>query len=317
MFRRIKTFKKKIKLFIKILNIEDYDQAVVLTDYDLYALKIRNILQKYWVVNDVSGQSQFGDIVNELVSSLLSSKSKQEISYINETVGNQLKHLYWEYTQVAGYVALWELKIKMFAENLGVETRKAFDDRSKKQKNTKMLPFKDFSVIIKELNERTNYNLELDLNNLKQLRDAVIHGNLDQLRLLYNSCSEKFSEISKGNLHVLSIKNGKTKNLSDPISLEEKEAINSFTWFLEVGNSKLLNEIWHLFAQSVGKIHLLENFLSSSFNERSDAFTRVVINSDGFTEADKEKFEKYFVEFGIKLSVDDYFSDINKLIKRR
>lgn len=316
MLKKIKKIHKRIKLFWKILKIADYDHAVILTDYDLYALKIRNVLQKHWELKGVEAETLFGGVVDELVASLLSSKPKEEVENINEIIGNQFKGLYWEYTQVAGYVALWELKIKMFSESLGVETRKTYDDRSKKQKKTKMLPFKDFSVIIKELNERTNYNLELDLNNLKELRDAVTHGNLDQLRLLYNNCSEKFSDASKGNVHVLSITNGRMKNLSDPISLGEKEAFNSFTWFLEVGNSKLLNKVWTLFASSVGKIHLLQNFLSSSYDERSDAFTRVVINGENFTEKDKENFEKHFIQFGIPLSVDDYFNDIKKLIKR-
>ncbi len=248
-------------------------------------------ISKHFGATSIKGDFQIKNLVDEIVSDIYEEKTLRERFAV--TVDHVFDHQMWFFSVVAGYTVLWELKVKLLAEHIGIETRVPITELGKDSKKNRMFEFRELSDIIKDIDKKISPTLNLKLAHFNKLRSAIVHGNLDQLRIIANNKRSNNKETHRGNVFVFDLANVQNgKNLSDQLSLEEKHDQNIFAWIIESTNSKLLEEIWDAFDVSISQLNSIVSFGAYSFDGRIVHFEDVVYRGNKITKTMEEAYDQ-------------------------
>lgn len=305
----LKNIKRKLKLLrfifshndLHSISNEDRLKGIILTELES-TLKITNIEQSF----------QIHTAIDSIVSKFNQKSSLTE--NFKTTVDGVFHHQMWFFSAVSGYAALWELQVKFLAEHLGIETKEHPSKRSKHHKKNRIMTNRDLRFIISDIEKKISRNFDLRLTNLNGLRSSLVHGNFDQLRILANSCKHNYKKEHQGNVFVFSFDKPEAgANLSKNLPQQTKEQQSLFSWFIEITNTQLLREVWHLFDKSVMQINCLINFGSYSFDDRKEIFEKVVLNGEKITPEMMNKYADVIKISSPMNTVDSYFGHMKKI----
>lgn len=304
----IKNLVKKFKLILFILS---YENIQSITEEQ----KIRGIiiseLGKGLKIDNVEQHFQINAITDSIVSKMFNKASFEES--FKTTVSGVTEQNMWFFSSVAGYAALWELKVKLLAEHLGIEIKEPPDKRSKHHKKNRIMTNRELSSIISDINKKISINFDLRLTNLNALRSSLVHGNFDQLRILANNCKHNYKKEHQGNVFVFSINNpSEGVNLSQNLPQQTREQQNTYSWFLEVTNTHLLREVWRIFEDSIKKITCIVDFGSFSFDERRILYENVLFKGEKLTPQMMDSYQDILRVTPFK-TVDTFFGRMNEL----
>jgi hypothetical protein len=192
------------------------------------------------------------------------------------------------YTIGAGITCFWEVQVKLLASQLGIEIYEG-TARAKAKSPTLV----DLEPIIEEI-KRKLPKLEFNFGRLVNLRNAMVHGNFHQIRSAAGESKRAAVRNSfKGN--VLQVNLGavaQSKNLSEIQELEQIRKAGLYSWFLDVGNSELFETIILEFQDGIDLISAVVSLKSLSFNETKEAFNKLCIRGEKFSEDEREAFLK-------------------------
>lgn len=301
----LKNLKKKIRVIKQLLTADNFSYGV-LGQEDWVRGIVADELNKFYVAHNAQAGFQIRNLTDRISSSLLDKAPTAE--KFNQTVNSAFSQQMWYFSCVAGYASLWEMKVKWIAEQLGVEVKKPFDERSRKHKNTKMLPLRDLSLIVQDLDKKISKNINFNFKQINELRSAVVHGNLDQLRILANNCQHNFKDEHKGNVFIFDIEKPQEGiNLSSRLPQEEREGQRLFSWFIDTTNSQLLREIWDIFDESIIKINALSNFCAYSYGDTKPIFQQIVFEGKKITPDIVTQYNDIFKHHPQFKSSDEFF----------
>lgn len=281
-------------------------------------LKISQAFGDAFKPKNIKEQSDVQSIADKLAENIFGYSSTT--TKFNRAVKEALKDPYtrkswWEYHQAAGLGSVWEIQVKMMTELYDVETRRV-DERTRKQRNTGMLPFRDLSEIIKDFDEKTKKRFKLNLTQFSEIRSAMIHGNFDQLRILLSNGS-KMSESVKGN--VIALKDDQVFSLSENLKAEDKNQISTYGWFLEGVNSGSIDVYWNEISKSLRQINIVIDLVQSSHasTETQRLFQQIIDQGKLPTLEDQRHFLPYFQTLGFdERHVERFFKELDSFINK-
>lgn len=315
---RFSNLKKRLRAVKQIFQFDSFKLSyVVQPKEELKGIIIKELMSSF-DTSEIQREQYLHQITDRIADKIFGDETKN--NNIQEVEQDMFAQQRWTFTVVAGFASLWEFQIKILAARYGVEVKKPVEDRSKKQRNTKVMVYKDLGVIIDELSKRTNKCLSLKLNEISLLRSALVHANLDQLRVYANNCNHKYKDHHKGNVFVFGFNDPekKIRNLSDNLTREEKESEDIYSWFMEGMNSRLLEDIWNIFNDNIKQISILTSFKAHSFDGREKIFEKIAFGDNKLSVDDIDEYGQYF-EATLsmkKIQASNYFKDLNSCFKR-
>lgn len=315
---KLSKIRKKIKAIKEVLKYESFELSSVLSPENEFKIIIGQEFKKLFNPKDVKEEQYILNSIDKISSKVFSKKSKEQ-SFL-DTVDGIFGQQMWFYSVVCGYASLWEMKVKLLASRYGVEIKKPYELRNKKNKKFNITVYKDLSEIIEDFQLTTNKLFKLEFRSLADIRSAVVHSNFDQLRILINNCSPKIKSSHKGNVIVFNpiMPGEKIQNLSDSLDKDQKEAQDIFGWFIEGTNSQLLEDVWNLFDASVANLNMLIEFKAISFDDRKAIFDGVISGKIKIGQKEKDQYQRYFDTSPTMkgLKADEYFERLNLLFSR-
>lgn len=310
---KIDEYKKKIKAIKYILKYDSFDLVTVLSPQDEFKVILGNELNATLKPKNIRDEHILKNIVDKVCSKIFKRKSKEMIS--SDVI---LSQSMWLYSAVAGYASVWELNVKLLASRYGVDIKRLHNDKSKKERKSNITVYRNLKDIINDFQDNTNKCFSLDLQNIGNLRSSLVHGNFDQLRILFNNCSKKIKDSHKGNVLSFDISSPESQplNLSDNIEQKIKEKEDVFGWFLEGTNSNLLDEIRQHFDESIDKINILADFKMISFGKRGNTFKKLIYEEGSINKSDIKLYQEHFDSTQEKYDARKYFEELNELFVR-
>lgn len=305
----LKNLRKKLNLVkfifsyknVKSITEEEKTRGIIVSELGKL-LKIENIEQHF----------QINAIADSIVSRIFNKTPIED--HLKETVDGAFHQQMWYFSIVAGYAALWEFKVKLLAQHLGIEIKEEPQKRSKHHIKNRTLTNRDLKFIISDIEKKLSRNFDLKLTNLNGLRSSLVHGNFDQLRILANNCRHTYKKSHQGNVFVFSLDRPESgTNLSKNLPKETKEQQSHFSWFLEVTNSQLLKEIWQILDESIMAMNCIVDFGAYSFDGREEIFQKVVIRGEKLTPEMMEKYSEIIMTTSPLKTVDAYFGRLRSL----
>ncbi|MBC7540169.1 MAG: hypothetical protein H7281_15195 [Bacteriovorax sp.] len=307
----LKKYFKKLKLAFKVFKISDPDSGI-LTEEDLIRGIVSGSLSKFWNAKNIQNQFQMQNLLDQIVSDIYNKESR--FDNFSKSVDHLFQHQMWYFSIVAGYAALWEFKVKLLAEHLNIDIKKPYELRSSKHKNTKIMTFKDLSIIITEIDNKIEKHLNMKLKNLNELRSSLIHGNFDQLRILANNCKHKYKPSHRGNVFVFNLaRPDEGANLSDDLPRESRETQSLFSWFMDTTNSGLLKEVWELLDKSISQMNAVIDLGAHSFDGREVYFHNVIYKGEKISKSMMECYDDSLKHHQRWKNHKEYFSRLKEL----
>jgi hypothetical protein len=190
------------------------------------------------------------------------------------------------YTIAAGIASFWEVHVKLLAQHIGIEIYEDFN-----RPNAKSPSIKDIEPIVDEIKKRLP-NIEFNFGRLINLRNATVHGNFHQIRTVASESRKKnVRESYKGNVLQVDLSGiSESKNLSSLTEFESIKKSGLFSWFLDVGNSELLESVVQEFQASVDLTMSVVSIKSLSFKETAGYFDQFCVRGEKLTAEQKEFF---------------------------
>lgn len=303
---------RKLKLAKTIIFSKTFEKNVFVATEDQTKASIKLSLIKNGIKNDTV-ESEI--LIKRLVDNIYEDFDKNGFSPLHtleEVCTTIFKDQAWNLAIAAGVATMWELKVRVFAERIGVSNLVESKNKSKKAKNMHQIGYKDLDAVIKDINEKLNKKLLLRLSSLNELRGALVHTNLHQLRILYNNSYKNFKEELKGNVISFSLKTDHKdlQNLSDSVDSETAESQDIFAWFLEGTNSRLLNLIITEFEKSIYAIDDIIGFKAHSHHECDGFFQTVFFKNIKLSAEQEDVFIKRDTFFRTTKEPTDFFKRI-------
>jgi hypothetical protein len=287
---KLKKFLKRARLAKAILFADREMQSVFVSSEDQVKASIRLTILKNGIKCDTIEDEV---MVKKLVDNIyydIHTKGFNPLHSLTQLSTAIFHNQSWNLAIVAGIATLWELKLRIMSTRLGVSNLIDHDKKTKKQKNMEQIGYKKLEDVISELQKKYDSRFSLDLTWLNSLRGAIVHTNLQQLRILYHNNHKKFYEEIKGNVMSFSISrgDGDVVNLSDSMTATQAESQDMLGWFMEGANSLLLIKIAGEFETSMNAMDDIIGFNAHCYHECSEFFGRVFVEKKRLT-AEQEK----------------------------
>ena len=201
----------------------------------------------------------------------------------------------WNFYNVCGIASVWEYEIRLLANRYGVEIKVPLDKKPKKARRKATIVLRYLEDIIKDFNQITSKRLNIGQDRLLEIRNSLVHGNFQELRVKATGGKHRFPDEYRGNVFVggFEANTNTPRNLSEVTDEHSVEQEDLFGWFLEGTNSKMLHDLHEEFMESVESIRTLMAFKSMSFDDRLPLFNKLVYEGKTFTENDIAVYRAY------------------------
>lgn len=282
--------RKKIRGIILVWK-NDSSLIFLKTEDQFLRENIANGIRKGWRgPNNAKETDFFWKLVDEVWAQVTNNDGRSIQSIKSAAMDGFLSQQFQYYSFLCGFVCSWELQFKILAENYNVRTAKTSSEKSKKDRLLGTVVYRDTADIIKDFNKVTGYKLNLRLEELSKLRNALVHGSLQQLRRYANVSGKEIKERHKGNVMMVSLSGEDAVNLSTNHSDDERDGQAIFGWFLEGTNSALLHDIFIEFEKSFEQLKALMTF--KAFESGHEKDFEKVFKGQKLTKAEEEEWFK-------------------------
>lgn len=287
--------KKKIRAIVEIAKARSIRATIPLAPDNEARVNIVSVLKSRMRVENEEQNLAMFTMADEILSKIKKVEEKSTNQKIEDLLDGLLNQAFWYHGQLAGLSTIWEFRVRIFGNKLGVRPNVPLEQKSSKNRANKSIQHRTLKDTIKEINKRCGQRLSLRLLELCDLRDSIVHCNPQGIRSYATQIFGKESlKPVRGNVVVLHIPNNGIKNLSDVNDEKEAEDQDIIGWFLEVFNSGLPKKAFAEFERSIRALDLLIAFHAYSFEDRSLIFNKVVIDGHRPTTEDIAKFDAYF-----------------------
>lgn len=305
-------FIERLNIALKVLFPKKNQKEYLIPYEEELNARIREGLFRVLKSNSVFGETEIQKMVESVSSSLSGFKGKLAYERFLEIESHFFGNHFWYFTILSGIASLWEFKVKLLAARLGVRIFKNKDEKSAKERKFKIVVYRDFSDIIKDLNRKTKSKIKLDWDQLLDARNSIVHGNLQSLRVLFNIKSRSVPDKHKSSLFVLNLKSNdgpyKTSEVSNPEKMDE---IDLMEWFVDGTGSNLLNEVIIEFEKAVMCMNHLINLNSILYGDAEYLREKIFFNSKKIDSDDHGKIIEKLVE-AMRLQGDDQIYFLKK-----
>lgn len=323
MLKDTKIFSRKVKLAWKVLRSKTVPAISYISSDDKLKAEIRNsIYQVAGAPTSANNEQFYMNLCDTIYNKVKQPSDLSTSEKVGELASGIFQNQLWYFCILSGLASLWEFRVKLLAARLGVQTKKERWEKNKKQINTKVIVYKDLSEIASEIKKKTNGHLDLGLTHDMKLRNAISHGNFQQLRVIFNLPSKKIKDAHKGNVFVLNLtsQNPKKKilNLSDSLSEADREEQDILGWLLEGTNSILLKEVFNHFELKIQLINKLIEFNAISFDGREVLFKKVIENGEKLSSNEIKIYHDWAKDSvtHCKLNIEHLLEDIYPHLKK-
>lgn len=266
----ISQFQKKIKATLLIWKNHS-TLSFLKTEDQFLRENIANGIKKGWRgPKDAKEADFYWKLVDEIWAQVTNNDGRSIQSIKSASMDGFLSQQFQYYSFLSGFVCSWELQLKILAGNYDVRIAKSADEKGRKDRLLGTVVYRDTSDIIKDFNTATGNRLNLRLEELAKLRNALVHGSLQQLRRYANVSGKKIKERHKGNVMMVSLTGTDSLNLSGELTDAQRESQGIFGWFLEGTNSSLLHDIFIDFEKSFEQFKVLLTFKAFQSSREQD-----------------------------------------------
>jgi hypothetical protein len=216
----------------------------------------------------------------------------------------------YDATFLAGLSSLWEFELRILANKLGVNIYKTYEETSSKGRKAKFVEFNDLEDVIRELNRKTNNNLNLDLDTIRQIRNGLVHFNFNHTRKIFNIKRRTLPGKHKSSLVQIDLGTGDLERVSDIEELGKMLEKDIFAWFIDVWGTALPYDTQNLLLKSLEKIHFLTSFHAYSFDERKVIIEKIFIKGEKPSVEEVHLYVNYFEKMKLKVAPKEYMKMI-------
>ena len=202
----------------------------------------------------------------------------------------------WYLYNLSGLTTIWEFNVRTFAARIGIKNNTPIEKKSRKSRSLKTIHWLPLTKIIEQLSKKISSKLDLQLKELSELRNSIVHSNFQELRIKFNLPNKKIKDSHKSNVRTLNLSTNEVKNLSEDLSENQIESEDIVIWLLEAANFQLLSELYATFHEKTALITTLITLQSYSFGEVDRFFEKIVISGEKLSHEEEEKFIKHLIE---------------------
>jgi hypothetical protein len=302
-----------------LLNDTDLLKGVMLEEFEAQG----------FASNGKMGRDRLKDLIDKIVSRVSErmGRSPKESSYgerlkMSAMTAFQSAHGFWalRFAHLCGFMCIWELQFRLLVRRMDGETRVPKDDRSKKKRQMKTIEFLDLHLIIDNFKAAAPM-LELNLRNIQDVRNPLLHGNFQAARnVVNNQISKKRRSRHEGGLLVFSMYSGEVTRPSDADTEDEIEAHDDFAWVMDVGMTELFETVTEMFERAIVEVGMVLTLKSMSFGDAEDMFEIIASRHEPMSDAERERFQKHLDSPTSPIHPDvakNLLSDVQKLRKRK
>jgi hypothetical protein len=250
---------------------------------DVFLASMKKTLIQYFGGGIFANQLILHDVSEALVKEQLNISRSTSLETAKNSGDEIIQIIIQKYCLVAGVAAAWELELKFLAAKLDVDV---FVEKNEGEH----IETRPSGRIVKGI--LTKYpRLNIDLENCLEIRNGLIHGNLQQLKVLMEGLLSK-EELKEMNprMAILNLQSNDIRMANDKFTKAEAKALGPFMWFISGGNTRLLDFANARLEEGLKKIRAITLLAGLSFDETVGYFDQLAKEGTAWTSDQRSIF---------------------------